>query len=589
MQIDFATSSFPGAIPQEGAGRLVNAMIEPMGDAQKFVRSPGVRRLYTTPPADGATGFRGMAFLNNTLWSAYVNKLYQSTSSAGGLLTRVPDASAIFLGSDPVFFAANMRATAGGPDIVAAQATGGAYVVTPAGVTVFPTDATHNLPVGQTVDVTYGLGFLFFGCADGRCFASDLNAITVPALNFTTANVKPDGLFRVIWFAQQLYLCGPDSIEVWGQPVNAANFPLNLVTAIPRGIVGPRAITGFENGIDLGLVFVSRNNQVMRLNGYQPERISTPDLERAISRTMDKSTIELTTFNVGGGHMLLKVRSGAFCWIFDFSTQTWHERQSWESSTSRLRQAVFAFGNTWMIGDDNSPDLGAISGTVYDEFNMPLTWQLDSKPVAAFPSRVTVGPAYFHFAPGTGNTVQSVVDIVNIAQGGAPPQPLILSTLELHNLAPGDVVYVTGVTGMQAVIPPGSGNPPTSQVNGKQFIVASPLTPVSFAVTDMNGFIPDSTAWSAYGSGGVARKQNTPQNAVAPAVQVSWSNDDGVSFVPPQILPLGPQGNSTQLVRTFLTGSFSPYGRIWRLVVSDPVYVSFMGAEMPRIGKRRAA
>lgn len=585
--IEFSVSSYPGAIPQEGAGRLINAMAEKIGDDIKYIRSPGVRRYFATPPADNAAGFRGMNYLANTLWVGYTDKLYQSTTQTGGLLTRVPDSGGSlvpFTGTDPVFFAQNMRATANGPDVVAARATGGAFQISGTGT---PGIITHpvggGLPVNQVVDVAFGLGFLFYGISDGRCFASDLNSVNVQAVNFTTANTKPDGLYRAIWFGQQLYLVGPDSMEVWGLPINATGFPLNLVTSIPRGIVGPRAITGFENGCDLGLVFVSKNSQVMRLNGAQPERISEPDLERAIAAT-DPTTIECTTFNVAG-HMFLKVRSPLWCWLYDFSTQTWHERASWLSVTSRTRQATLAFGTLWLVGDDNTTDLGLFSNTTFDEFNRPLVWGMDSKPVEGFPSRVVVGPAHFHFAPGTGNSNQPTIAITNITQA-SPTAVINVVTNGLHNLAVGDTVFITGVVGMLA--PPPGGGTPTSQINGRQFLVSASGN-ISFNITDLNGVTPDTTVWTAYTSGGTVRKQFPPPNAVAPQVQISWSNDDGVNFGAPELKALGAQGNSTQLIRTFLTGSFAVYGRIWRLQVSDPVYVSFYGGEMPRIGKRAAA
>jgi hypothetical protein len=310
-----------------------------------------------------------------------------------------------------------------------------------------------------------------------------------------------------------------------------------------------------------------------------------PDLERRIALIADNSTIELTSFNVGG-HMFLKVKSPAWCWIYDFSTQTWHERVSWLSLTSRLKQAWFAFGNVWLCGDENSADIGLITGQQFDEFNNPLTWWMDSKPVAAFPSRIVVGPAHFGFAPGTGNTNMPIRSITAVTQATPPPTPLVFTTRELHNLSVGDTVYFMGLAGLIAASGSGAS---ISQINGRQMLVATIPSPVTFSVTDLNGLVPDSTAWSAYTGGGIVRKQNMPPNELAPQVQIAWSNDGGVNYVPPQIRALGAQGQAEQLIRVFLTGSLSPYGRIWRIMVSDPVYVAFKGADMPRVGRRRAA
>jgi hypothetical protein len=580
MQIDFPTSSYPGTIPQEGAGRLINAIPEKLGDGLKYIRSPGVIRWGTTPPADNVTNFRGAAFMNNTLWVAYAEQLYYTTAAAGNIFTKVPSgAPSSLIGSDPVFFAVNQKSPI--PDMVAVKSAGGAFVITPTSITDYGSVDT-DLPSATTVDVCFGFGFFFFAVVDGRCFASGLNTTTINAIDFTTAQAKSDRLYRCVFFQQQLYLIGPDSIEVWGQPVNAVGFPFNLVAVIPRGILNPRCVTGHENGFDLGLVILASNNEVMRLNGFQPERISEPDLERAIARLTDKSTIEMTSF-AAGGHMYLKVKSPLWCWIYDFSAGSWHERASYLSNTSRLKQAVYCpfpspAASVWLIGDENSADIGSISGRCFTEFNNPLAWVMHSKPVTGFPSRVVCGPAHFHFVPGTGNYDQPMIAMAGVATGN----PLVVSTVGLHNLIVGDTVFFTGIVGMEK--PAG-----VSQMNGRQLLVAAPINPTSFAVTDLNGNAIDSTAWSAYTGGGTIRKQNVPRQQSNPIVEINWSDDGGLNYHPSQARNLGALGDSTNLIRTYLTGSISPYGRVWRLVVTDPVYVSFLGGEMPRIGKRAAA
>jgi hypothetical protein len=470
MKIEFNTSSCPGFVPQEGDGRLINAMVEKVGDQLKWIRQPGVTLWATSADVN----FRGMAISrDNILYAAYTEKLNRIDTSAGGAMAAV----GVLSGSNKARFAFNQNIT---PDQVVVS-NGGASVFTTVAVNPYP---DVDLPV--VVDVCFGIGFFFFVTSAGRCYSSGINSTSIDPSHFITAEAKPDGLLRCLYFNDQLYLLGPDSIEVWGKPVNPSGFPLNRVTVIPRGIAGPDCATGTENGIDLGLIIVSKNNQVMRINGYTPERISSPDVERAIADTVDKNTIEMTSF-VSEGHMFVKLRSPTWCWLYDLTTQCWVERASYLSSTSRTLQALSAYG-FWVIGDSLTGNLGKINAKDYREYDAHLIWELWSKRPEPFPYRAVVGPAHFNFVPGQGDDL------------GTDP----------------------------------------IQTN--------------------------------------------------PHVNISWSDDGGLSFVPFRIAPLNRQAvTSPYTARVHLTGSTGPYGRIWKLRVDNPVYVSFRSGEMPKISRRAAA
>lgn len=64
--------------------------------------------------------------------------------------------------------------------------------------------------------------------------------------------------------------------------------------------------------------------------------------------------------------------------------------------------------------------------------------------------------------------------------------------------------------------------------------------------------------------------------ATAPTVGISWSNDGGITYGNEFVRKLGRQATPSRItmLRTGMTGSV---GRRWRLKVSDPVYVAFMG------------
>ncbi len=65
-----------------------------------------------------------------------------------------------------------------------------------------------------------------------------------------------------------------------------------------------------------------------------------------------------------------------------------------------------------------------------------------------------------------------------------------------------------------------------------------------------------------------------------PQIMISWSDDGGESFKMPIHRPLGQIGNSTLPVVVLRSGLTSRYGRVWKLEVSDPVYVGLLSGTM---------
>jgi hypothetical protein len=70
----------------------------------------------------------------------------------------------------------------------------------------------------------------------------------------------------------------------------------------------------------------------------------------------------------------------------------------------------------------------------------------------------------------------------------------------------------------------------------------------------------------------------TGQDPIAtdPSVGISWSDDGGITWSNEYVRKLGRQA-SPQRIALFRTGMTGLQGRRWRLNVSDPVYVAFLG------------
>lgn len=65
-----------------------------------------------------------------------------------------------------------------------------------------------------------------------------------------------------------------------------------------------------------------------------------------------------------------------------------------------------------------------------------------------------------------------------------------------------------------------------------------------------------------------------------PVCLISWSDDGGVAFRTPVKRSLGALAKTQSRVTVNRTGIAGPYGRVWRVDVSDPVYAGLLGGEV---------
>lgn len=65
-----------------------------------------------------------------------------------------------------------------------------------------------------------------------------------------------------------------------------------------------------------------------------------------------------------------------------------------------------------------------------------------------------------------------------------------------------------------------------------------------------------------------------------PVCLISWSDDGGATFGNPVMRKLGPVAAHKTIISVNRTGTVTPYGRAWKIEVSDPVYVSWLRGVM---------
>ena len=387
VAINFPVTTSPGMRPSEGAGRLINCFSEPMGQGGRAVavrhRSPGLVNFGTTT----RSGCRGFIEVSGTLYAAFGSNL-EKFSSSGGASTTVGSLN----GTKKGFFARNNAVT---PDKVFVDPDGNIYTFTPSATT---SGFDADLPAPNSV--TSLDGYLVFTIGDGRCFATDLNSTSVNALSFGKAEAKPDGLVRGVTWGSKLLLCGSLNIEVWVDQ-GLSPFPFARSEVIPRGLAGPYAIAGFEDGFSKGVFWVGDDNAVYRLDGYTPTKISPPDLDGLIEAVSDKSDLEMCSY-ISRGHAFIELSSSHWTWVFNANNEKWHERRKYLGERSRISNSYYAFSK-WLCGDTETGNVQQIINSSQSEVGDPLVCEVWSAPVQKFPARVRVASAWFDFSVGVGN------------------------------------------------------------------------------------------------------------------------------------------------------------------------------------------
>lgn len=352
--------------------RHINCYVEDAGNDAKaktpIYVCPGLTR-FDNGSYTGAT--RGLIQLNDAALIAFLGNQVISLDT-GGVTTTL----STLVGSGRVFLARNRNAA---PQI-AIITNSGQYFILQSGTVTEVNDV--DLPVSNSV--TYLKGFFLFSIADGRIYQSDLDASSVGALAFDSANSRSEGLVRVFAHAGFLYAFGKRTTEIWQADPSLASEPFvfsPIQQDIDLGCIAPHSVTQ----IGTGLAWIDDDGIVRYGRDGGATRISTHSLERAIE--------DLSQANRGliagrqwfhQGHEFYTLFADDFTWTYDLLTQNWHERQSYSSSTWQVNDIV-SFNGKFIAGNAEDGQIWTIDSNAYDEDGELLVMEIHAPNVNTFP------------------------------------------------------------------------------------------------------------------------------------------------------------------------------------------------------------
>jgi hypothetical protein len=332
--IPFGANAYRRNVGQFSETRLVNQYLEVGSDnSVRLIGRPGLVSSYSvgTGPVLGIYAQPGS--FNGELFTVSSNGLYRGSVYAGVIST-------------------TSRVSMASSELELLVATGDAmyrYDGSAVSTVTFPDGAGEN-------SVVYFAGLFIVARTGTEKFywSAVLDGSSWNALDFASAERKPDNLVGLCIVGDELWMFGENSTEFWVS-TGEADAPFNRIPGrvYDKGAINRDCIVNYDNSA----AWVGQDKIVYR-GGPVPIRISDYGIEERLSRT-DASDIHAWAF-VWNGHSFYVVNTVDGAFAYDAATKQWSEFKSWNRSGWRAHIGCIV-GDILYAGDDTDGTIWTLS------------------------------------------------------------------------------------------------------------------------------------------------------------------------------------------------------------------------------------
>ena len=519
--------------------RMVNLFPEVVPDGGQtggfLNRAPGLDLLVTvgTGPIRGLWTFNGVGYVVSgtelySLTTAYVATL-RGTVAGTGPVSMSDNGTQLFI-------------AANGPGYIYNSSTAVFAEIT-------DPDFAGALVVG------YLDGYFVFTQPDSQIFwvTQLLDGSSVDPLDFASAEGSPDGLVSMIVDHAQIWLFGTNSVEVWYDS-GAADFPMTRIQGAFNeiGCAAAFSVAKLDNGIFWLGADARGQGIVYRANGYTGTRVSTHAIEFAIAQYGDISdAIAYTYQQEGHAFYVLTFPTGNATWVYDVSTQAWHERAGFDNGLFMRHRSncQMAFNSQIVVGDYLNGNVYAFDLDVYADNGGIQRWLRSWRGLPSGQNnlkRVVHHTLQLDAEAGvglndtTGYVAEGIItELANVPASG--PSFQLIAEFDFDYLITESGFKLTTESGSYFI---------TNSYDGPDFagadIVVAPAIP----------FLP----------------------GYDPQAMLRWSDDGGHTWSSEHWASMGKLGEYEY--RTFWRRLGSSRDRVYEVSGTDPVKIAIMGAEL---------
>jgi hypothetical protein len=342
---------YPEAIPNEGQ------------TAGWLQRAPGLRLLATI----GNGPIRGLWDFQPDSTTAFVvsgNELYKIDGTYTATLLGT------IAGTGPVSIADNgtqLFIAANGPSYIYNNTTN-----------VFSQITDPDFP--GAVQVAYLDGYFVFNEPNSQkvWVTNLLDGLSVDPLDFASAEGTPDLLTSLVVNNREVWLLGTNSIEIW-YDAGTPDFPLARIQGASNeiGCAAPYSVAKADNSV-FWLGSDTRGRGVIyRSSGYTGVRASNHSIEWQIQSYGNISDAVAYTYQQDGHTFyVINFPSAGKTWVYDITTQSWHERAGWSNGdfVRHRSNCQMSFNNEIVVGDYENGNIYAFDSEVYSDNGAIQKW-----------------------------------------------------------------------------------------------------------------------------------------------------------------------------------------------------------------------
>ena len=262
-----------------------------------------------------------------------------------------------------------------------------------------------------------------------------------PALSFSSKDGAPDNLVALIVDHREVYLLGETSSEVW---VDAGTFPFAFQripgTSTQHGIAAKFSLARIGNSF----AYLSRNNrgqsEIMQMNGYIPQRISTHAVENTLVNKYVDDAIAWTYQLEGHECYVISFPTIDITWVYDITTGMWHKWLATDPLTGQYTRHTgncsAVFQGKVVVGDIDDGHIYTLDPNTYTDDGVEIRRLRRCPHLVTDLQRQYFDELQIQFQPGVG-TLGTASAISNGIQS-----PLIINNGTTYVVANNVTVYI---------------------------------------------------------------------------------------------------------------------------------------------------